>query len=180
MDKKRRHNRFVVAGIAMAFVAAFAGPASAATDTQTVDATLAETLTFTIDDPDITGWVLNPTGANTISGGTATVSGNAVAFSMAVTSDVATLTEHNGAGYVTTGGEALAAGMVITAKQGLATIGATATDTPAVPLIPLNTPLGGTNVYDLTFSQATTLADAALVTGNTYHANLTYTVSTVL
>ncbi len=161
-------------------LAAIALPAGA--EEQVVDATLESSVSMTTSPTaTVSGWALSPSATNTASGGTMTISANS-SYSVTVTPDVNAMSEHDGTGYVTsgktlsaalniiasyTGGTAPVPGLGATAITGTSTALATGTG-------------GGTDDYDITLSQATTVADEALPTGRTYHIELTYTASSTL
>jgi hypothetical protein len=131
----------------------------------------------------ISGWTLSSTGTSTISGGTLTISSLLSSYAVTVQSDKAKMSEYNAGAYVG-GGKALNAALhVITSRTGgsgascngsgtNATVGTSATTVASGP--------GGllcSDIYSVTLSQTTSIADSALATGHTYHIVLTYTLS---
>ena len=131
----------------------------------------------------ISGWSLNSTGSNTISGGSLTISSLLSSYTVTVQADKAKMSEFSGGAYVG-GGNALSAALhVITSRTGGsgvlcngvgvdATVGTSATTVASGP--------GGlacSDIYSVTLSQATSISDKALTPGHTYHIVLTYTLS---
>jgi hypothetical protein len=131
----------------------------------------------------ISGWSLNSTGSNTISGGTLTISALLSSYTVTVQADKSRMSEYSGGAYVG-GGKTLSAALhVITLRTGGtgvlcngsgtdATVGTSATTVASGP--------GGlacSDIYSVTMSQATSIADNALAPGHTYHIVLTYTLS---
>lgn len=164
-------------------LAIMAGPAGAST--QTIDATLSNTVSMTTTpDATVSGWNLASSGANQTSGGTMTVNANS-AYTVTVTGDKTRMTEYITASsaYETTspktlttalsvvgartGGTAPVAGTAATAVVGTSSTFATGTG-------------GGTDTYSVTLSQPTVITDEALAAGRTYHIVLTYTASSAL
>jgi len=131
----------------------------------------------------ISGWSLSSTGTSTISGGTLTVSSLLSSYTVTVQGDKAKMSEYAGSAYVNGGKTLSAAPHVITSRTGgsgascngsgtNATVGTSATTVASGP--------GGllcSDIYSVTLSQATSIADSALPTGHTYHIVLTYTLS---
>ena len=131
----------------------------------------------------ISGWSLNSTGSNTISGGTLTISSLLSSYTVTVQADKSKMSEYNSGAYVG-GGKTLSAALhVITSRTGgsgalcngagqNATVGTSATTVASGP--------GGlacSDIYSVTLSQATSISDNALTPSHTYHIVLTYTLS---
>ena len=131
----------------------------------------------------ISGWNLASTGANSISGGTLTVSALLSAYTVTVTADKTRMTEYSGGAYVV-GGKALAAPLNVAAV--ITTPHCLVPGTGATAIIGTSTTLatgvglaatGCSDAYAITLSQVTSVSDSALPAGHNYHIVLTYTVS---
>lgn len=102
------------------------------------------------------------------------------AYIVTVVADKNTMSEWDGAAYVT-GGKTLGSALTVTAARtggtsvipgvGLAAVVSTSSATLATGTGP------GTDDFSVTLSQPTLITDAALATGRTYHIVLTYTAS---
>ena len=172
---------FVGIGAALLVGGALVGSGFAASTsgTQNLDATLDSSITLSLSTPNV-ALTLPTAGTGTASGGTATVTSNSP-YTVTVQSDGATLREWDGSAYVG-GGAALAAPptLAIATASGTGVAGAGG---PVIDVGPTAVGAGvglGTDVYDLTVSQATTVADTALPAGNTYHAQFTYTATNLI
>jgi hypothetical protein len=175
---RRRLAAALAAGTLMVVVAA--GSASAAG--QIIDATLGSSVSMTTSpSATVSGWILAPSGANTTSGGSMTISSNAP-YTATVTADKAGLSEYVSGAYVSSGkqltsplsvvptrsaGNALVPGVATTAIVGTSTLLGTGTGL-------------GTDTYTLSLSQPTLISDSALASGSTYHIVLTYTASSTI
>lgn len=131
----------------------------------------------------VSGWNLSSSGANTISGGTLTVSALLSSYTVTVTADKTRMSEYASGAYVVNGKtlssalsvtaaiatpHCLTPGVGVTAVIGTSTTLATGTGLAIT---------GCSDAYTITLSQPTSIADPALVPGHTYHISLTYTVS---
>ena len=180
MDARRwRHvmKKILLATVLAAATAAIALPAGAAP--QVVDATLTNTVSMTASpSATVSGWTLSPSATNTTSGGSMTISANS-AYTVTVSGDVSAMTEYitSTSAYASSPKTLSAALNIIAARSGgtapVPGVGATAVTGTSTTLA-TGTGLG-TDTYDITLSQATTIADQALPTGRTYHIALTYT-----
>ena len=131
----------------------------------------------------ISSWNLASTGANSISGGTLTVSALFSAYTVTVTADKTRMTEYSGSAYVS-GGKTLTAPLNVAAV--ISTPHCLVPGTGATAIIGTSTTLatgvglaltGCSDAYAITLSQATSISDPALPAGHKYHIVLTYTVS---
>ncbi|MGZ4214003.1 MAG: hypothetical protein ACXVQV_12300 [Actinomycetota bacterium] len=131
----------------------------------------------------VSGWTLASTGTNTISGGTLTVSALLSPYTVTVTADKTRMSEYSGGGYVSNG-KTLSDPLNVTAT--LSTPHCLVPGVGATAIIGTSSTLatgtglaitGCSDTYTITLSQATSVADPALVPGHTYHISLTYTVS---
>ena len=155
------------------------GYAATTSGTQNLDATLASSITLSLSDPNV-AFALPTSGVGTTSGGTATVTSNSP-YTVTVQSDVPTMSEWDGAAYVAAGA-ALASppSLAIALNSGTGVPGAGG---PVIDTLPTAVAAGaglGTDVFDLTVNQTTTVADTALPVGNTYHAQFTYTAANTI
>lgn len=155
------------------------GFAASTTGTQNLDATLNSSITLSLSAPNVS-LALPTAGTGSASGGTATVTSNS-SYTVTVQSDGATLREWDGSAYVG-GGAALASppSIAVATASGTGVAGAGG---PVIDTVPTAVGAGaglGTDVFDLTINQATTVADTALPAGNTYHAVFTYTASNLI
>lgn len=175
--------RRLLAGMAIAAaVLAIAIPALGAP--QTVDATVGSTLSMTTSpSSSVSGWVLASTGANTTSGGSLAINSNQP-YIVSATGDKGSMTE-----YVTASSDyasspkALTSPITVTATRtgGTAPVAGAGASAVIGTSSTLATGLGlGTDSYDITLSQPTSIADPALPAGRTYHIVLTYTLSSTL
>ena len=153
--------------------------AASTTGTQNLDATLNSSITLSLSAPNVS-LSLPTAGTGSASGGTATVTSNSP-YTVTVQSDGATLRQWDGSAYVG-GGAALASppslAIATASGTGVAGVGG-----PVIDAAPTAVGAGaglGTDVYDLTINQATTVADTALPAGHTYHAVFTYTASNLI
>lgn len=187
---KRKNLMLGVLGAALVAGATF-GTATAATDTdtQTIDATLSSTVSMTLSSPSVS-WALSPNGANTKAGGTASVAAN-TSYTVTVVAAKATLTQwdpsaNEGAGAY--GSAALASATTLaptldassTGTLAVAGAGGPVGNNALTPTAVATGGGGGTDVYNLSLGQTTTLADDALPSGHTYRNVFTYTTSTTI
>jgi hypothetical protein len=174
--------KFLVgAGAAIVLSAVFtaSGFAASTSGTQNLDATLSSSITLSLSSPNV-AWTLPSSGLGSTSGGTATVTSNSP-YTVTVQSDGATLREWNGASYVG-GGASLASPPSVAIATGSGS-GVAGLGGPVTNVGPTAVAAGaglGTDVYNLTINQATTVADTALPAGNTYHAQFTYTAANLI
>ena len=157
-----------------------------ATQTATVDAQLASTITLGLSVSGVSFGPISandPTGAtNTHAGGTATVTAN-TGYSLTVASDRTAMTEWTGTAYVSPNPRSLAAPLRVLCGGATGT-GATCVATPATSILTTGVVVASSAVgtgasahtYTITFSQPTTLADPPAA----YHLGLTFTASTLL
>ncbi len=172
----KRSNLLIGLALSAVLAAGALAPALAATETQTIDATLGSSVTMSLSDPTVS-WTLASSGTNTKSAGSLSVGSNAP-YSVTVIAEKPTLTEWDGSAY---GTKALATPLSV-----LGTL-SSGTGTPAGGPVTNAAPTAfatgvglGTDVYGISLSQATTLADPALPTGSTYHNVLSYTASATI
>lgn len=166
-------------GAAVLLGGVLVGSGLADTDNQNLDATLSSSIVLDLSDPNV-ALTLPASGTGSGSAGTATVTSNS-AYTVTVVSDGATLREWDGSAYVA-GGASLASppSLAIASSSGSGIAGAGGAVTNVGPTA-VATGLGlGTDVFDLTVSQPTTVADTALPAGNTYHAQFTYTAANLI
>lgn len=132
----------------------------------------------------ISGWALASTGTNTVSGGSIAVASTGP-YTVAVTADVTRMSEWNGTAYVTGGAKLTTALSVIpTRTGGNATVPATGTTavigTSSALVTGTGSLSGVSDSFSITLSQPTSMADAALRPGRSYHIVLTYTTSATI
>lgn len=168
MEKKRKHNRLLVAGIAAVFVAALAVPASA--EDQAVSTTINSSVAMsTAPDAAVDLGALNPGDTGTASGGTLGVTAN-VAYTVTVSSSAAQMTGTAGS---------LAADLGVTATTATGTgVGAATTSSVAnTSPTAIATGAGLTDdTYSLSLSQLASVTDAP----GSYSLTLTYTAGATI
>ncbi len=172
--------KLIAGAIVVLAVCAIAGTAGAAT--QTITANLTNSVSMTADPTStISSWVLAASGANTVSGGSMTVSANSP-YTVTVSADKTRLSEWDGSAYVTNG-KTLTNPLVITPTRSGGTAPTAATASAATigtsSTLAVGTGLG-TDTFDLSLGQTTAIGDSALADPNTYHIVLTYTASSTL
>lgn len=179
--KIRLFRRFGLAVAVLGALLLAAAPAGAAT--QTIDATLAASVTMsTSPTSTISSWTLASTGANTTSGGSVGVTANAP-YIVTVQADKAKMTEYvtSTSSYVTPSPKTLAASLSLVPVLSSGTAVPVASLAVGTTASTLATGAGlGTDVMSLTLSQTTAVTDPALPSGRTYHIVLTYTASSTL
>jgi hypothetical protein len=178
---------FAVIGMAGVVAASLVAPAKAAeqTGTQTIDATVSSSFTMSLSDATVgtsgAPWVLAASGPNAgRAAGTLSVSANS-AYTVTVQAQRATLTEFDGTAYIAPTPRSLASAtsLTTTLSSGLGV------GTPATPVLsaaPTVIATGGlaSDVFTLSMAQPTTVADATLPAGRTYHNLFTYTGTSAL
>lgn len=173
--------KFIAGAVFAAAVGALAAPHAKA-ETQTIDATLGSSVSMTTAPSNVASWALAASGTNTKSGGSLAVSANS-SYTVSVVAEKATLSEWDGAAYVT-GGKSLASALTVSATRtgGTAPVAATSTSvavaTVAGTLVTGSG--GGTDEFSVSLSQPTLSTDKPLSGTNTYHNKLTYTASAAL
>jgi hypothetical protein len=159
---------------------ALAAVAPAHAEDQTVTATLGTSVSMsTAPTATVSNWSLSATGANTTSGGDLVVASN-VPYKVTVASDKATMSEWDGAAYVTSGKSLTAPMSVLTTLTGGAGLPVASL---AVGTLASNVATGtglSTDTYSITLSQTTAITDAPLSGGNSYRIKLTYTASSTI
>lgn len=166
----RPPRKLATVALAVSVLSGAIGVAGASADsaTQTVTGTIANSISVAVSNPDVTAPLV--VGANTVPGGTLTVSGN-VLTNVAVAFDKTAMTEWDGTAtaYVT-GGDQLSSPLTLTALSGGVSAG-TATSTTGGTL--LSTDVLGDSVFDLSYNQPVLLTDPA----GTYRIGVTFTAS---
>jgi hypothetical protein len=168
------------ASVVALLVGAFAIPATAST--QTIDATLTNTISMTATPSSSVSWTLASSGANTASGGSMTINSNGP-YTVSVTADKSKMTEYTSGAYVASSPKTLTTALTVQSAR--------SAGTAVVPGVGSNAVVGtstlaatgtglGTDTYDVTLSQPTLITDPALPAGETYHIQLTYTASSTL
>lgn len=164
MRRTRTLTASLLAGTLLA--TAMSTAASANPETQSITGTIANTIAVDLSTPTVTQALV--VGANTIDGGTLTVSGN-VATTTSVAFDKTAMTEWDGTGYVA-GGDVLGTALSLTALSNGVSAG-TATSATGGEL--LSTSVLGESVFNLSYSQPVLLTDPA----GQYHIKVTYTAA---
>jgi hypothetical protein len=174
--------KLLVAGMVALVIGAVAIPASAST--QTVDATLASTLSMTATPSSAVSWSLASSGSNTTSGGSLTVNSNQP-YTATVTADKSKMTEYvtGSSAYVSNSPKTLGSALTVQSSRsaGTAVVAGSGSNATIGTSTTIGTGTGlGTDTYDVTLSQPTAITDPALPAGETYHIVLTYTLSSTL
>lgn len=152
------------------------GFAASTTGTQDLDATLASSITLSLSSPNV-GFALPSSGTTNVPSGSATVTANSP-YTVTVVSDGTALRQWDGTAYVAAGKAlATAPSLAVASSSGTGVAGAGGPVTNAAPTAVATGLGGGTDVFGLTVSQATTVADTPLPSGHTYHARFTYTAA---
>jgi hypothetical protein len=172
--------KLVAAAVIALTIGAIAIPASAST--QTIDATLTNTIAMTASPSSTVSWTLASSGANTTSGGSMTINSNGP-YTVAVTADKSKMTEYASGNYVASSPKTLTTALTVQSVRSAGTAAVAGVGSNAVigtsTLAATGTGLG-TDTYDETLSQPTLITDPALPAGETYHIVLTYTASSTL
>jgi hypothetical protein len=176
-----------VIGSAVVVAAALVAPANAATQTgtQTIDATLSSSFTMSLSNGTVgtpaAPWVLAASGPNAgRAAGTLSVSSNS-AYTVTVQGQQPTLTEWDGSAYIAPTPASLAANTALSTVISTGTgVGTPATPVTSVAPTLIATGALSSDVFNLTMAQPTTIADATLQAGRTYHNLFTYTGTSAL